>query len=45
VLIDESLFNFPSILIGAGEVGVEIEIAPATLKEITAAITLAFARA
>ncbi len=37
IFMDESLFNFPTILAGAGEAGVEIEIAPADLAAITGA--------
>jgi Cys-tRNA(Pro)/Cys-tRNA(Cys) deacylase len=37
VFIDESLVAFPTVLIGAGEVRVEIEISPGALKEVTQA--------
>jgi Cys-tRNA(Pro)/Cys-tRNA(Cys) deacylase len=37
ILIDESLFEFETILIGAGEAGVEIEISPADLQALTGA--------
>jgi Cys-tRNA(Pro)/Cys-tRNA(Cys) deacylase len=37
VFIDQGLFEFPTILVGAGEAGVEIEIAPADLAAITRA--------
>ena len=37
VLLDEGLFTFPTILVGAGEAGVEIEIAPDALAHITSA--------
>jgi Cys-tRNA(Pro)/Cys-tRNA(Cys) deacylase len=37
VLIDESLFQFETILIGAGEPGVEIEINPVDLLALTGA--------
>jgi Cys-tRNA(Pro)/Cys-tRNA(Cys) deacylase len=40
VLMDETLFAFPTILIGAGEAGVEIEISPETLRELTGAESL-----
>lgn len=43
VLIDEALMQFPSVLIGGGEVGVEIEIAPQSLKQITDAAVLPLA--
>ena len=35
--MDDGLFDFPTILVGAGEAGVEIEIAPADLAAITGA--------
>jgi Cys-tRNA(Pro)/Cys-tRNA(Cys) deacylase len=35
VLIDEELFQLPTILVGAGEEGVEIEIVPADLERVT----------
>jgi Cys-tRNA(Pro)/Cys-tRNA(Cys) deacylase len=38
VLVDEALLQFDSILVGGGEVGVEIEIRPSDLVEITGAI-------
>ncbi|MBW4692919.1 MAG: YbaK/EbsC family protein [Lyngbya sp. HA4199-MV5] len=37
VFIDGSLMAFPTILIGAGEAGVEIELSPRALQAITAA--------
>lgn len=37
VFIDEGLFDFATILVGAGEAGVEIEIAPADLAGVTGA--------
>jgi Cys-tRNA(Pro)/Cys-tRNA(Cys) deacylase len=37
VFIDESLMGCPTVLIGAGEVGVEIELSPEALKEVTQA--------
>lgn len=40
VLIDESLMGYESILIGAGEIGVEIEISPKALKKLTNAMPL-----
>jgi Cys-tRNA(Pro)/Cys-tRNA(Cys) deacylase len=41
VLMDERLLAYPTILIGAGVVGVEIEIAPADLRTVTQAVVLA----
>jgi prolyl-tRNA editing enzyme YbaK/EbsC (Cys-tRNA(Pro) deacylase) len=38
--VDEALMAFPTVLVGAGEAGVEIEIAPADLKLITWATVL-----
>jgi Cys-tRNA(Pro)/Cys-tRNA(Cys) deacylase len=38
IFMDQGLFDFPTILIGAGEAGVEIEIRPADLAGITGAI-------
>jgi Cys-tRNA(Pro)/Cys-tRNA(Cys) deacylase len=40
VFLDEDLLSFKTVLIGAGETGVEIEIAPANLKFLTNAIVL-----
>jgi Cys-tRNA(Pro)/Cys-tRNA(Cys) deacylase len=37
VFMDEELFNFATILVGAGEAGVEIEIAPGDLEALTGA--------
>jgi Cys-tRNA(Pro)/Cys-tRNA(Cys) deacylase len=37
VFMDEELFNFATILVGAGEAGVEIEIAPGDLEAMTGA--------
>jgi Cys-tRNA(Pro)/Cys-tRNA(Cys) deacylase len=41
VFMDEALMAFTTVLVGAGEAGVEIEIAPADLKLITGATVLA----
>ena len=38
ILMDQRLFDFPTILIGAGEAGVEIEIKPVDLAGITGAV-------
>lgn len=38
VLIDDALMTFPTILIGAGEIRVEVEISPIQLRAITRAI-------
>lgn len=43
VFMDESLFSMPTILIGAGENGVELELSPFSLRDLTAAFTLALA--
>ena len=40
VFIDEGLLAFATVLIGAGEAGVELEIAPDDLMRITGATTL-----
>lgn len=37
VFIDEALFDFATILVGAGEPGVEIEMAPGDLAAVTGA--------
>jgi Cys-tRNA(Pro)/Cys-tRNA(Cys) deacylase len=37
VFMDEGLFGFATILVGAGEAGVEIEIAPGDLAAVTGA--------
>jgi Cys-tRNA(Pro) deacylase len=41
VLLDERLFAFPTVLVAAGEVAVEIEIEPARLAEVTCGQVLA----
>ena len=38
VFLDETLFQFPTILVGAGEAGVEIELNPEDLEAITGGI-------
>lgn len=43
VFMDESLFAMPTILIGSGENGVELEVSPSALREVTAAFTLSLA--
>jgi len=40
VLMDTSLLKHPTVLVGGGEAGVEIEIAPLLLREVTSAIAL-----
>lgn len=40
VMMDEGLMGFPTVLIGSGEVGAEIEISPEFLKKITQAKVL-----
>lgn len=35
VLIDMGIMGFPTVLVGGGEVGVEIEISPQALEEVT----------
>lgn len=40
VFIDQQLMEFPTILIGAGEVGCEIEISPQALQQLTEATVL-----
>jgi Cys-tRNA(Pro)/Cys-tRNA(Cys) deacylase len=35
--MDEKLFDFATILVGAGEAGIEIEIAPGDLAAVTGA--------
>jgi Cys-tRNA(Pro)/Cys-tRNA(Cys) deacylase len=44
VLMDERLMLFSSVLIGAGAVGIEIEISPDTLKKITGAVVMDIAQ-
>jgi Cys-tRNA(Pro)/Cys-tRNA(Cys) deacylase len=39
VLLDDSLFQFETILIGSGETAVEIEIAPRDLLSLTGAVS------
>jgi prolyl-tRNA editing enzyme YbaK/EbsC (Cys-tRNA(Pro) deacylase) len=45
VLLDRALFGYPTILVGGGELRVEIEIDPVRLRELTGAQTLALASA
>ncbi|HXR75105.1 MAG TPA: YbaK/EbsC family protein [Bryobacteraceae bacterium] len=45
VFMEEGLFAFNTILVGAGEAGIEIEIDPKALLAITRARRLAFVRA
>jgi Cys-tRNA(Pro)/Cys-tRNA(Cys) deacylase len=40
VLLDEGIMEFPSVLVGAGEVGTEIEISPAALEDVTDGVTV-----
>jgi Cys-tRNA(Pro)/Cys-tRNA(Cys) deacylase len=40
VLIEENLLRYPTILVGAGKVSVEIEISPHDLKDISKATAL-----
>jgi Cys-tRNA(Pro)/Cys-tRNA(Cys) deacylase len=40
VFMDASLFDCPTILIGAGEKGIELELSPADLRDITGASIL-----
>lgn len=40
VLVDEGLMAFPTILVGAGEVAVEVELSPQALRDITGAEVL-----
>lgn len=40
VMMDQALLELPSVLVGAGEGGVEVEVSPHKLQEITQAITL-----
>lgn len=44
VLLDEILLTFPSILIGAGQTAIEIELAPHDLKCLTNAIVGRFTK-
>jgi len=41
--MDASLFDCPTILIGSGEKGVELELSPSDLREITGASILPLA--
>jgi Cys-tRNA(Pro)/Cys-tRNA(Cys) deacylase len=45
VFLEEGLFAFDTILVGAGQAGIEIEIDPKALLAITRARRLAFVRA
>jgi len=38
VVMDESLLAFPSVLIGAGETAVEVELSPVDLKDLAGAL-------
>jgi Cys-tRNA(Pro)/Cys-tRNA(Cys) deacylase len=43
VFLDEGLMGLPTVLIGAGDVGVEIEISPQALRMITQAVVVPIA--
>lgn len=43
VFIDEGITVFPTALIGAGEVGVEIEVSPQALKQVTRGVVVPIA--
>jgi prolyl-tRNA editing enzyme YbaK/EbsC (Cys-tRNA(Pro) deacylase) len=43
VLLDEQLLEYPTVLVAAGEVAVELEIDPARLAEVTGSRTVAVA--
>jgi prolyl-tRNA editing enzyme YbaK/EbsC (Cys-tRNA(Pro) deacylase) len=45
VIVDQALFGYPTVLVGGGELRVEIEIDPARLREIADAQTISLARA
>lgn len=40
VLMDQALFDLPTVLVGAGEGGIEVELPPHKLQELTQAIAL-----
>lgn len=41
VFVDEGLFKFSTIIVGAGEVGMDLELSPFDVQEITDALVLA----
>lgn len=43
VFLDESLLKLETILLGAGQVGVEVELSPEDIQEMTSAVVLNFA--
>jgi prolyl-tRNA editing enzyme YbaK/EbsC (Cys-tRNA(Pro) deacylase) len=43
VILDQTLFGYPTVLVGGGELQVEIEIDPLRLRELTDAQTIALA--
>jgi Cys-tRNA(Pro)/Cys-tRNA(Cys) deacylase len=43
VFMDQGLFDLPTIIIGAGEKGIELELPPFDVREITKAIVLPLA--
>jgi Cys-tRNA(Pro)/Cys-tRNA(Cys) deacylase len=43
ICMDQSLFDLPTIIIGAGERGADIELSPVALREITKAVVLPLA--
>jgi len=45
IFIDSHLMSFETILVGAGQIGVEIEISPRDLAAATSAVVLEFAHA
>jgi Cys-tRNA(Pro)/Cys-tRNA(Cys) deacylase len=44
VLVDERLFEMPTVLIGSGETGIEIEMAPADLQDVAKAVRATITR-
>lgn len=40
IYLDENVLSFPTVLVGAGEVGVEVELQPADLQFLTTAIVV-----
>lgn len=40
LIVDPTLYAYPTIIVGAGKVGVEIEIDPALLRNITSTISI-----
>lgn len=44
VLLDEAVLNYPTVLVGGGATGIEIELSPKDLVQMTSATTGTFVK-